>query len=72
MTSTRPGRTCCHHAEFSIRFPKSRIPAIVELLSEVSDEEYFSCELSVARYWRAFVWDKDVEGMASLCYVAYT
>jgi len=52
------------YGEFSIRFPKSRIPAIAELLSEVTDEEYLQLRANVAKYWRAFVWDKAVGGMA--------
>lgn len=50
--------------EFSVRLPRSSIPDIVPLLSEVTDTEYLALRAGLAKHWRAFVWDTAVGGIA--------
>lgn len=52
------------YSEFSVRLPKASIPDIVPLLSEISDDEYLSLRAGLAKHWRAFIWDRAVDGTA--------
>lgn len=50
--------------EFSVRLPRSSIPDIVPLLSEITDAEYLALRAGLAKHWMAFVWDRAVGGTA--------
>ncbi|WIA23466.1 hypothetical protein OEZ85_000212 [Tetradesmus obliquus] len=52
------------YADFSVRLPMSRIAALPELLASIPDADYLQLRAGVAKYWRAFVWDRAAGGMA--------
>ncbi len=52
------------YEEFSVRMHKVDIPHIVELLRSYSDERLAALRLGMAKYWRAFVWNREFGGMA--------
>jgi hypothetical protein len=52
------------YADFSVRLPRSSLPSIAELLSDIPDADYRRLRCGLARHWRAFVWDRSVGGTA--------
>jgi len=52
------------YLEFSVRLPRSSIADIVLLLSAIQDEDYRQLRSAMAKYWRAFVWDRSAGGQA--------
>ncbi|KAG2494879.1 hypothetical protein HYH03_007118 [Edaphochlamys debaryana] len=52
------------YEEFSVRLPASSIPSIVELLRGISDQELANMRLNLAKYYRAFIWEREYGGQA--------
>jgi hypothetical protein len=60
----QPSEDVLPYNKFSIRVTRKRIHYLQELLAAITDEEYLELRRGVAKYWRAFVWQPEVGGLA--------
>ncbi|GLC68059.1 hypothetical protein PLESTF_000640400 [Pleodorina starrii] len=52
------------YEEFSVRMPLSDVPRMVELLRSYTEAQMAVLRLGLAKYFRAFIWNREYGGMA--------
>ncbi|KAG2491281.1 hypothetical protein HYH03_010287 [Edaphochlamys debaryana] len=52
------------YEEFSVRLPLRDVPRLVDVLRSYSDDELARMRLAMAKYYRAFIWYREDDGMA--------
>lgn len=52
------------YEEFSVRMRQADVPHLVELLRTFSEEKLEALRLGMARYFRAFIWERNFGGQA--------
>ncbi|GFR40869.1 hypothetical protein Agub_g1520 [Astrephomene gubernaculifera] len=52
------------YEEFAVRMPLSAVPRMVEVLRSYSEEQLAALRLGMAKYYKAFIWNREYGGQA--------